>query len=316
VPGKIRIFVILVAFLIPIAAGAQQAGSGARSELQQSLIQRYPLTTIGPSVLGLRGGEDTIRQVGGIVVVQRDGLQGAFDRRQMPVCLIREGKAEVSSSAAGQPISAGSRFYVISIYVGLDVVEFGLLSTNPVASGTGSARMWARAVFFLPPETLHNGDRPAVFQQIDKWVLPESAAPQTYSSQPAPAPPPVETRRVKLEPGMTPAQVVKELGEAHREVSFGSRVWLVYPGMVAYFENDSLKSVENNGRNARVRIRTEPEGAEIYMGEQLVGQGPTTLDLAPGRYVFLVRHAGFTPWRKEVDVLPGSDISLNAKLER
>jgi hypothetical protein len=297
-------------------AGAQQAGSGARNELLQSLVQRYPLTNIGPSALGLRGSEDTVRQPGTILVVLREGLQGSLDRKQMPVCLIRGDKLEISATPAGQAIAPGARFYVISIYVGLDVVEFGLLSASPPAAG--SSRMWARAVFAFPAATLHNGERPAVFRQIERWLQTENAVIQV---PPVPAAPPAANApaaapRIRLEPGMTRGDVVRALGEPQREVSFGTRMWLVYAAMVAYFEDDKLKSVENNGRPGRVRLRTEPEGAEVYLGEQLVGQGPTTLDLPAGRYVFIVRLPGYTPWRKEVDVLPGADLTLNVRLEK
>jgi hypothetical protein len=297
-------------------ASAQQAGSGARNELLQSLVQRYPLTAIGPSVLGLRGGEDTIRQAGTILVVTRGGLQGSLDRKQMPVCLIRGEKAEVASNPSGEAISVGARFYVISIYVGLDVVEFGLLSANPPSAT--APRVWARAVFLFPAATLHNGDRPAVFQQIDRWLQPEGAViPIGSASAPPPASiSPAATSRVRLEPGMTREEVVRAVGEPQREVSFGTRMWLVYPAMTAYFENQKLKSVETNGRPGRVRFRTEPEGAEIYLGEQFVGQGPTTLDLPAGRYVFIVRLPGYPPQRKEVDVLPGADLSLSVRLEK
>jgi hypothetical protein len=35
-----------------------------RSELQESLAQRYRLTVIGPGILGIRGGQQTIRKPG------------------------------------------------------------------------------------------------------------------------------------------------------------------------------------------------------------------------------------------------------------
>lgn len=309
----------LISLLAAPPAKAQR-GTGQRAELQQSLMQRYPLTEIGPSVLGLRGDENTIRRIGITIVMQRAGLAGAVDRKQAPTCLVRGDAAELAGGKEPKPIAAGERLYIHSIYVGTDVVEFGMLGVAPQAGG---ARLWARVVFFVAPEILEQGDRAAVYRQLDQWFLPESGmavpvATQSYVPPPQPAataPPPAK-QVARLESGLTREEVVKLLGEPSRDVEFGKREWLAYTGFVVLLEDGKLKSVEHGGRPGRVRIRTEPESAEIFLGDQLVGHGPSTLELPAGRYVFLVRLNGYLPWRQEVDLLAGADITLVAKLTK
>jgi hypothetical protein len=311
---------LLVVGTMAAPAAAQRSGSGARAELTQSLVQRYPLTEIGPSVLGLRGGEDSIRRAGPTFLVRRPGLVTSTQRRPATVNQIRGEAAEAPEAVNAQPVSPGDRFYVNSIYVGSDVVEVGLVSVQSVAGAGGSARLWMLAVFFFPPDVLERGDRTAVYSQIDAWLAQEGAVPAAATpaagAAASPPAPPGRAQRMRIEAGMTREELVRMLGEASREVSFGQRAWMSYAGFVVALEDDRVKSVETNGRPARVRVRTEPEGAEIFLGENLVGHGPSTLELPAGRYVFIVRRNGYTPWRQEVDVLSGSDISLIAQLQR
>ena len=323
---SLRVLAFLaVASLIPIHALTRQGGgSGARAELQQSLTQRYPVTEIGPGFLGLRGNEETVRRGGATVVIQRAGLSGAADRRQAPVNLIRGEKVEPGTPRDARQIAAGERFYVTSIYVGSDVLEFGLMSAQPAAQG---GRTWAKISFLFPAEALHSGDRGVVFRELDLWFAldaggqiapaPVYAPPQPGAAPAAQTPAPgAATAVIRIEPGMTHQQVVALLGEPVRNVSFEKRSWLVYPGFVVQMENDAVKAVEDSGRPSRVRLRSEPDGAEIYLGEKLVGSTPSSLELPAGKYVFIFRLNGYKPVRQEVDVLPGGDISVAARMEK
>jgi hypothetical protein len=255
--------------------------------------------------------------MGATIVLLRDGLFGAPDRREAPLNLIRGETVETPGVSSARPLRVAERFYVHSVYVGSDVVEFGLMGTQPQAAQSGG-RTWAKAVFLFPPEVLHSGDRAAVFRQIDAWFALEGTGPAPLAAAHPPAGVPMPnaaTATVRIEAGMKQQEVLALLGPPVREVSFGTRAWLVYAGFVVQLEDGVVKSVENGGRPARVRVRSEPEGAEIYLGEKLVGSTPSTLELPPGRYVFIFRLNGFKPARYEIDVLSGGDLSVAVKME-
>lgn len=286
-------------------------------------MQRYPVTEIGPGLLGLRGNEESIRKVGATVVVQRPGLLSAAERKIAPVCLIRGDSVEASSSKDTRPIQPGERFYVHSIYVGMDVVEFGLMGAQP-QTAAGGGRAWGKIAFLFPPEVLHNADRATVFRTLDLWLGMEGAssiaAPPMYTAPPSaqqigPAPS-AATATIRIEPGMNQQQVIDLLGAPVRHVSYEKRAWMIYAGFVVQLENDVVKTMGDTNRPSRVRVRSEPEGAEIYIGEKLVGATPSSLELSAGRYVFIFRLNGHKPARLEVDVLPGGDITVAAKMEK
>ncbi len=64
-----------------------------------------------------------------------------------------------------------------------------------------------------------------------------------------------------------------------------------------------------------VRISSEPDGADISVDGKFVGTTPSTLRLAAGPHDIELKAAGRQPWRRTLDVLKDSDISLKASLE-
>ena len=62
---------LLVVALSPLRSAPE---ADHRSKLQECLAQRYRLTVLGPGILGIRGGQKTIRKSGGIAKLRRDGL--------------------------------------------------------------------------------------------------------------------------------------------------------------------------------------------------------------------------------------------------
>ncbi len=62
-------------------------------------------------------------------------------------------------------------------------------------------------------------------------------------------------------------------------------------------------------------ITSEPSGADIYVDGQFVGQTPSTISLASGAHHFAVKAPGKKQWVRDVDVLPGSKITLHPVLE-
>ena len=64
-----------------------------------------------------------------------------------------------------------------------------------------------------------------------------------------------------------------------------------------------------------VHVISEPAGAEITVDGNFVGTTPSTLRLSAGPHDIELKAAGRQPWRRTLDVLKDSDVSLKATLE-
>jgi hypothetical protein len=116
---------------------------------------------------------------------------------------------------------------------------------------------------------------------------------------------------------MTRDEVVAAMGAPQRETSFQGRAWLTYPNMVIVLEDWKLKSVDESApAQAKVAVHSNPDGAEIYLDGQLIGSTPSIVELPAGNHELSVRLSGYQDWTRSMRVLSGSEISLNATLEK
>lgn len=313
VRSSLAVFAFLLVLAVTAGGRVQSQTVPRRSELEQTLRQRYQLTEIGTGILGLTGGPNEIRQAGGVMVVQHPGLFGSLDRVQAASLAIRQGAAEVFRGRKDLALPVGERLYVHSVYVGRDVIVLGLLSARLIRTPKGTGRLWASASFFFPQETLAQADAGAIFRVLDQWLLPEGQ--RLVAAEPAPEPPPPPP--ADLKPGMTRDEVVAMLGAPRREVSFGPRTWLTYAGLVVVLEGGKLSAVDRSGQPpAKVTLRSDPEGADVYLDGSFVSSTPATLELPAGTYKVSVRLPGYQEWQRDLRVLAGSEITLNARLEK
>jgi S1-C subfamily serine protease len=65
-----------------------------------------------------------------------------------------------------------------------------------------------------------------------------------------------------------------------------------------------------------VAITSDPDGAEIYVDEKFVGNTPAKLKLTEGSHVMILKAAGFSEWKRKLEVLKGSQVTLKPVLER
>jgi hypothetical protein len=319
---------ILAIMNLASLAGAQPSGRAA--EIQESLQTRYRLTRIGPGVLGLHGGENSIRHAGGVVVLRREGLYGSFKRNQLISMSITGTKVEVLSGSreTAVPLAAGSRFYVVAVSVNSDAVTVGLLSTESITSGAQTGQLWASLNFFFAKELIQRGDVSRIYPEIDEWLLPEGsgialAQPTTVPAapmQPNPSQPKMEAAAnplvINLHPGMGRNEVLSLMGNPAREITFGDRRWLQYPGITAVFDKDALTSIDANAAAATMKITSEPEGAEIYIDGALTGTTPSSFNIAAGPHKVSVKQTGFRNWERDIQVLAGSEINFRATLSK
>jgi hypothetical protein len=223
-----------------------------------------------------------------------------------------------------------------------DNVTIALLSARLVNGAKGAGRVWTALTFYFPAQTLANADKDDVLRAIAPWLAPESLATvsaQSYSSaasaSPLPAtqasiaaqapsaalPQPVPERpaspRAQLTAGMTRDEIVAAMGTPQRETSFEGRGWLTYPNMVIVLEDGKLKSIDQSApAPAKVAVHSTPDGAEIYLDGQLIGSTPSTVELPAGTHELSVRLSGYQDWTRSIRILSGSEINLDAKLEK
>lgn len=315
---------VIALLTFPLSAQKREESADRRAELTQVLTQRYRVTRIGPGLLGLRGGAGSIRQAGGVVEARRTGLFGSLEQKGGAAINVRGDQVDAVSGHKDYAFNLGEQFFVHSAYVGQDVISLGLLTTRPITTPRGTGRLWAGVNFFLPPEIIANVDANAIFAVLDQWLLPEgqrpvaaAASPPVPATSPAPAAPPAPPPRADLKPGMTRAEVLVVLGVPLREVNYGPRSWLTYAGFVVVFEDGKLAAVDRSGQPpAKATVRSEPDGADVYLGENFVGATPATLELPAGTYKVTVRLPGYKDWQREVQVLGGSELTLRARLEK
>jgi hypothetical protein len=67
---------------------------------------------------------------------------------------------------------------------------------------------------------------------------------------------------------------------------------------------------------ATVLVVSVPEGADISVDDAFVGNSPATLKLSQGKHDIRVSQNGYKTWNREVSTLTGSEVRLNATLEK
>lgn len=271
-------------------------------------------------------GDNSIRRPGGVAVLLRDGLYAAHERSRLTSNGVRNDVAEVFSGDKDAALTRGERFYVTAIHVGSEVVTMGLLSLRDIPGAGKSSPVWCSVNFFFPEDVLAQADSGAVFKVLDQWLAPEGTAPQAAASvnaaQPAPVPtaPSVSastTHPVQLRAGMTEEEVRGAIGAPHQDIEFGDRRWLIYQSLTVLLEAGKVVSVEaNSDARTMVRISSDPNAAEIYLDGSFVGSAPAMLRLQSGTYKIMARMPGFTDWERELKVMAGADVSVNAKLSK
>jgi hypothetical protein len=75
-------------------------------------------------------------------------------------------------------------------------------------------------------------------------------------------------------------------------------------------------SLKEQPQTGAVTVVSTPDGAEVSVDGNFVGNAPSTLKLAPGKHSFGVVLGGFKPWSRDLTVVSGSEVKLNAALEK
>jgi len=84
------------------------------------------------------------------------------------------------------------------------------------------------------------------------------------------------------------------------------------PARAEDFSGPAGLSQEHEGT---IAISSNPKRAELYVDGQFEGQTPATLRLPRGLHHFEVKFSGEQKWERDLDVLAGSRLSLDATLD-
>jgi hypothetical protein len=81
----------------------------------------------------------------------------------------------------------------------------------------------------------------------------------------------------------------------------------------ATHETASAATPDNVGP---VSFKSDPAGAEVYVGDSSVGKTPITLNLKIGPHYIRMFMNGYKNWSQQITVVGGSEMNLAAKLEK
>jgi hypothetical protein len=65
-----------------------------------------------------------------------------------------------------------------------------------------------------------------------------------------------------------------------------------------------------------VSLTSTPDGADVYLDDQFLGNSPATLKLKPGKHTIQVKMAGYKNWSRELSSEAGTAVHLTATLEK
>src|SRR5271157_1581707 len=77
----------------------------------------------------------------------------------------------------------------------------------------------------------------------------------------------------------------------------------------------SSNETESRTEIGSVSVKSDPEGAEIYVDGKVVGQTPSTIPLAAGPHNVVVKSPGRKVWQRDLNVTKESQLTLHPVLE-
>jgi len=82
--------------------------------------------------------------------------------------------------------------------------------------------------------------------------------------------------------------------------------------------NAPVQSVAATGANAdgKLQVESDPSGADIEVDGSFVGNTPSDVQVTDGEHTVTVKKTGFKDWERKLKVSGGSNVHLNAELEK
>lgn len=78
----------------------------------------------------------------------------------------------------------------------------------------------------------------------------------------------------------------------------------------------SARAAEGQESTIKCDFSSTPSGAEITIDGKYVGSTPSEIEVSTGTHVVEFSLPGFTQWKRELTVLPGSELTVSAVLQK
>lgn len=76
-------------------------------------------------------------------------------------------------------------------------------------------------------------------------------------------------------------------------------------------------ATESSSRETvRCSFSSTPAGADVFVDDRYVGNTPSVVGLTTGNHEVVVKLSGFEEWKREMDISPGSELTVKAVLEK
>jgi hypothetical protein len=85
------------------------------------------------------------------------------------------------------------------------------------------------------------------------------------------------------------------------------------PSMTAGPSIVPVSAVSSSGKGS-VTVNSAPDGADVYVDDNFVGNTPAVLKLSPGKHTVKVSQDGYRAWTKDISVFADSEVNLKAAL--
>jgi hypothetical protein len=76
-----------------------------------------------------------------------------------------------------------------------------------------------------------------------------------------------------------------------------------------------VSAVSSSGKGS-VTVNSAPDGADVYVDDNFVGNAPSVLKLSPGKHTVKVSQDGYKAWTKDISVFADSEVNLKAALSK
>jgi hypothetical protein len=76
-----------------------------------------------------------------------------------------------------------------------------------------------------------------------------------------------------------------------------------------------VSAVSSSGKGS-VTVNSAPDGADVYVDDNFVGNAPSVLKLSTGKHTVKVSQDGYKAWTKDISVFADSEVNLKAALSK
>jgi hypothetical protein len=88
------------------------------------------------------------------------------------------------------------------------------------------------------------------------------------------------------------------------------------PSMTAGPSIVPVSAVSSSSGKGSVTVNSAPDGADVYVDDNFVGNAPAVLKLSPGKHTVKVSQDGYKAWSKDISVFADSEVNLKAALSK